>query len=144
MKPLFAFIGLALLLNISTSTAFAATIKHSSKGFAYTTGGIGDEDIAALKRNQKQFNLHLVFSIGDGEAATNVDVRIFDKNKQLIYRLLGALPRLNIRLPADRYGIVATLNGKNQSHHFTLEEEKAKRVILHWKDVDPDERPTAD
>jgi hypothetical protein len=117
---------------INLILASAADIKHSSKGFAYMTGGISEEETDLLKQSQKQFNLHLVFSIGDGEASTNVDVRIFDSTNQLIYRLLGASPRLNIRLPADRYSIVATLNGekkpsfrlrrqRNETGYFKLE-----------------------
>jgi len=149
MKRLLAFVWLPLLLILTTNSASAAEIKHSSKGFAYMTGGIGEEETDLLKQSQKQFNLHLVFSIGDGEAATNVDVRIFDSTNQLIYRLLGASPRLNIRLPADRYSIVATFNGEKQSHHFTLEDNEMKQVILNWKDADsteelPSEELTAD
>jgi hypothetical protein len=139
MKRLLTFAGLTLVFSLTTNLASAADIKHSSKGFAYMTGGIGEEETAALKQNQKQFNLHLIFSTGNGgEAATNVDVRIFDNNDQLIFRLLGASPRLNIRLPANHYGIVATLNGENQSHEFSLEDNEAKRIILNWKEVDPD------
>jgi len=149
MKSLLAFVGLTLLLTLTTNLASAADIKHSSKGFAYMTGGIGEEETTSLKQSQKQFNLHLLFSIGDGEAATDVDVRIFDSNNQLIFRLLGASPRLNIRLPADSYSIVATFNGEKQSHHFTLEENEAKRVILNWQAADsaealPSEELTAD
>lgn len=149
MKRLLALLVLTLMFSLTTISASAADIKHSSKGFAYMTGGIGEEETASLKRSQRQFNLHLVFSIGDGEVATNVDVRIFDSTNKLIYRLLGASPRLNIRLPADRYGIVATFNGEKQSHHFTLEENESKRVILNWKDADsaeelPSEELTAD
>ncbi len=149
MKSLMAFVWLTLLLTLTTNLAFGTDIKHSSKGFAYITGGIGDEETDLLKQSQNQFNLHLLFSIGDGEAATNVDVRIFDSNNQLIFRLLGALPRLNIRLPADSYGIVATLDGEKQSSRFTLEENRTKRVILNWKDADsveelPSEELTAD
>lgn len=142
MKRILSLIGLTLLFSLATNLAFATEIKHSSKGFAYMTGGIGEEETVALKQNQKQFNLHLVFSIGDGEVATNVDVRIFDHDNQLIFRLLGASPRLNIRLPANHYGIVATLNGENQSHQFDLEDDKAKRIILNWKEpgaIAPDE-----
>jgi hypothetical protein len=139
MKRLLALLGLTLLFSLTTNLAFATDIRHSSKGFAYMTGGIGEEETASLKQNQKLFNLHLVFSIGDCEAATNVDVRIFDHNDQLIYRLLGASPRLNIRLPADSYSVVATLDGEKQSHHFTLEENEAKRIILNWKEIDSEE-----
>ncbi len=144
MKSLLSFIGLTLLFSLMANLATAAEIKHSSKGFAFMTGGIGEEETAALQQLQKQFNLHLIFSIGGGEVATNVDVRIFDSNNQLIYRLLGASPRLNIQLPADNYSVVATLNGEKQSHHFTLEENEAKRVILNWKDADSAEVLTED
>jgi hypothetical protein len=139
MKRLLAFVWLTLLLILTANLVSAAEIKHSSKGFAYVTGGIGDEETTSLQQSQKQFNLHLLFSIGDGEAATNVDVRIFDSKNQLIFRLLGASPRLNIRLPADTYGIVATLDGEKQSSRFTLEKNGTKRIILNWKDANPAE-----
>ncbi|MCH9849550.1 MAG: hypothetical protein K0U18_06735 [Betaproteobacteria bacterium] len=51
---------------------------------------------------------------------------------------------MNIRLPADRYSIVATFNGEKQSHHFTLEDNEMKRVILNWKDANSAEELTAD
>lgn len=142
MKSLLALVGFSLLFSLTVNLASAADIKYSSTGFAYMTGGIGEEERAVLKQHQKQFNLHLVFSIGDSEAATNVDVRIFDMNNALIYRLLDASPRLNIRLPADSYSVVASRNGVKQSHHFTLEDNEAKQVILNWKETDSAEALT--
>ena len=136
MKRLLACIWLALLLILTTQLAFATEIKYSSKGFAYMTGGIGAEETAFLKQHQGQFNLHVLFSIGDGEAVTNVNVRIFDSNNQLVFRLFGASPRLNIRLPGGSYRIVATLDGIKQGSRFTLQENKATRVILNWQEID--------
>ncbi len=136
MKRLLTCFGLTLLFSLVANLTSATDIQHSPKGFAYMTGGIGEEETAFLKQHQQQFNLHLVFSINDGEAVTNVDVRIFDRNKQLIFKLLGASPRLNIRLPADSYSIIATLDGEKEGSRFTLQENKATRVILNWQKID--------
>jgi len=135
MKLFHPLIGLAFMLSFFTITALAATTQYSPTGIAYISGGIGDEEVAALKRHQQAFNLHLLFSKGEvGEAVTNVNVSIYDTEGQLVFRLHESLPRLNIQLPPQRYAIVASLQGEKQSHLLTLEAGETKRVILNWKD----------
>jgi len=140
MKLYYSLSSLALLLSLSTHAALAASPLKSPQGISYIAGGIGVEEVAILKQQQKAFNLHLLFSKGEaGEAVTNVNVSIYDTEGLLVFRLLETLPRLNIQLPAGRYAIVASLLGEKQSNWFTLKEGETKRVILNWKDTPSNE-----
>ena len=132
-KILFLFIGLLLI----SSSAFAQPPKiiSTKNGMQYMTGGIGEEDVALMRRQAKQFTLNLLFSEGtSGRWVTDANVNIYDEASNLVFRIIQAKPMLYVNLPAGTYTILANNAGQKLRHKFTVEDNVNQRIILNWKD----------
>ena len=130
---LFLFIGLLLI----SSSAFAQPPKiiSTKNGMQYMTGGIGEEDVALMRRQAKQFTLNLLFSEGtSGRWVTDANVNIYDEASNLVFRITQAKPMRYVNLPAGTYTILANNAGQKLRHKFTVEDNVNQRIILNWKD----------
>ena len=130
---LLLFIGLLLI----SSSAFAQPPKiiSTKNGMQYMTGGIGEEDVALMRRQAKQFTLNLLFSEGtSGRWVTDANVNIYDEASNFVFRITQAKPMLYVNLPAGNYTILANNAGQKLRHKFTVEDNVNQRIILNWKD----------
>lgn len=137
-------ISLCLTFGLNTQTAFADTLmaKQSAQGVKYITGGISEEEVAALKPYIKKFNLRLIFSEGtSGRSATPVNVNIYDLDSKLVFRVAGAQPQLLVDLPAGTYTVLASYNGEKLRHKFELGTDEFKKIILNWKNLVDEDMP---
>lgn len=135
-KSLVSFLVL-LYLIFSCQLAFAESPKtrKTSAGIAYMTGGVGEEEVAVMRRQAKNFTLHLVFSEGAvGRLASGINVNIYNEASQLIFRVVDSQPTLYVNLPAGTYTILANNNGNRLRHKVTLVAGVNQKVILNWKD----------
>ena len=126
---------LASLILISSS-AFAQPLKifSTKSGTRYMTGGIGEEDVAVMRRHAKQFTLNLLLSEGSsGRWVTDANVNIYDEASNLVFRMVAAKPMLYVNLPAGTYTILANNNGQKLRHKFKVAAIN-QRIILNWKD----------
>ena len=131
-KILFLFIGLLLI----SSSAFAQPPKiiSTKNGMQYMTGGIGEEDVALMRRQAKQFTLNLLFSEGtSGRWVTDANVNIYDEASNLVFRITQAKPMRYVNLSAGTYTILANNAGQKLRHKFTVEDNVNQRIILNWK-----------
>ncbi len=139
----YKFLVLAGLI-LTTQFAIAETpkVRNSAQGFSYITAGIGEEEVAVMKRQAKNFTLNLLFSEGVvGRWATNVNVNIYDEASNLMFRVVGAQPVLYVNLPAGTYTILANNNGNKLRHKVALEQGVNQKVILNWKDFVEEDMP---
>ena len=98
------------------------------------TGGIGEEDVAVMRRHAKQFTLNLLLSEGSsGRWVTDANVNIYDEASNLVFRMVAAKPMLYVNLPAGTYTILANNNGQKLRHKFKVAAIN-QRIILNWKD----------
>ena len=131
-------------LILTTQFAIAETpkVRNSAQGFSYITAGIGEEEVAVMKHQAKNFTLNLLFSEGVvGRWATNVNVNIYDEASNLMFRVVGAQPVLHVNLPAGTYTILANNNGNKLRHKVALEQGVNQKVILNWKDFVEEDMP---
>ncbi len=142
-KMRYKFLVLAgLIFTTQFAVAEAPKVRNSAQGVPYITAGIGEEEVAAMKRQAKNFTLNLLFSEGVvGRWATNVNVNIYDEESKLMFRVVGAQPVLYVNLPAGTYTILASNNGNKLRHKVTLEEGVNQKVILNWKDFVEEDVP---
>jgi hypothetical protein len=111
-------------------------------GFKYISAGIGEEEVAIMKLQAKNFTLNLLFSDGVvGRWAMDVNVNIYDEASNLMFRIVGAQPVLYVNLPAGTYTILANNNGNKLRHKVTLEAIANKKVVLNWKDFVDEDMP---
>ncbi|PPD18340.1 MAG: hypothetical protein CTY27_01900 [Methylotenera sp.] len=108
----------------------------SPTGIAYLSGGIGEEEVLAMRAQAKKFTLNLLFSEGtSGRWVTNVNVNIYNEQDERVFRIVGSKPMLYVNLPAGNYLILANNNGQKLRHKVSLEDNANKKVILNWKDA---------
>lgn len=134
-----AFIGTALF---QVANAAEQQIHTTKSGIQYLTGGIGHEEVIAMRPHAKKFTLNLLFSEGeDGYSATAINVNIYNTQNELVFRLKDAKPMLYINLPAGTYTILATNSGEKLRHKLTIEANNNQKVILNWKEANPINNP---
>ena len=98
----------------------------------YVTGGIGDEERAALKAAQKYFNLQIMSSRNKGEFAG--DVRIVVRDKDGMQKIdVPAGPLFYAKLPPGTYTVEGSNEGQVKSQKVTIAGNKPVMVHLNWK-----------
>ena len=103
-------------------------------GITYLTGGIGIDESTALIQTVG-YNLHMTFSSGpSNEYLGSVDVAIQDTKGNSLLSLSQVGPMVYVKLPAAKYIILATLNGRQKRSTVTLDGKSAGTVNFHWSD----------
>lgn len=137
------FLLLAAMMN-ETLAANTDTLT-SANGVQYMTGGVGHDEVLAMRQHAKKFSLNLLFSEGlAGQAVTDVNVNIYDENAALVFRVTGAKPLLYVNLPEGTYTILANYQGQKLRHKLNITEGTPSKVILNWKNDELDARETSD
>lgn len=140
---LFCFFCMSTLWN-TTQAANSDTLT-STDGIQYMTGGVGHDEVLAMRAHAKNFSLNLLFSEGAaGQAVTDVNVNIYDENTKLVFRVTHAKPLLYVNLPTGTYTILANYQGNKLRHKLSITEGKPSKVILNWKNEELDARETSD
>jgi hypothetical protein len=111
MKNSAAFALLGTLLWCASTPANAAPV---------VTGGVGDEEIAAIERMQKDYSLKLVFTGQRGIFLSDVDVKILDTAGNVVINNVTDGPMLLASLPPGRYIMQAAVDGHTQQQKFTV------------------------
>jgi hypothetical protein len=88
-------------------------VQHTPAGIDYISGGVGEEDRAAMAARQAEFPLKIVLSAAEGEyiVADRVSVQTPQGELALVR---DAGPILMMRLPPGQYTLEAAYKGKTQ------------------------------
>jgi hypothetical protein len=84
------------------------TTVQSSDGISYITGGVGDEELAFLKSQEDNYNVHILLTSVNGEYMGDVALIFMDKAGNEILKIDSAGPFLYANLPAGAYTVEAT------------------------------------
>jgi hypothetical protein len=85
-------------------------------GIAYVSGGIGEDEVQAVRSMAGRFNVRLGFYDAKGGAAlSDVVVSVDDAEGKRRLRVVTAGPLLYLRLPAGPYHLRAQYRGDSQS-----------------------------
>ena len=127
------FIYSLFLFTAVTAMADQGKALTTSTGIKYITGGIGEEEAAAMRSMAKDFSLNLVFSESTGGKITGVNAVIYNTQGEVVFRIQGANPLLYVALPSGKYRVVASYEGQKQGYVFELDATTNKKLILNWK-----------
>lgn len=151
MRAILKFLRLSLLsvfccsMHLSNLHAEHTKELTTANGIQYMTGGVGRDEVLAMRPHAKNFSLNLLFSEGlAGQAVTDVSVNIYDENAQLVFRVTHAKPMLYVDLPAGIYTILANNQGNKLRHKINIDAGKPNKVILNWKNEALDTRETSE
>jgi hypothetical protein len=123
--------------SIVTGLAAAAgppALQTKSQGsITYVSGGVGDDQMAAMKALAPGFNLSLTFaSAKTGEYLANSLVTIEDANGQVVLRDIADGPLFYVSLPPGRYTITAETDGSSQVRTVNITDRRMNRIVLYW------------
>ncbi|MGH8713751.1 MAG: carboxypeptidase regulatory-like domain-containing protein [Casimicrobiaceae bacterium] len=132
-------LGMAVL---SAPVASAATEPQlqSNGAVDYISGGIGKDEVAALKQQSVDYALTLEFASarsaeGDtspGAYLADVAVDIRDAQGRQMLDTTSQGPLLLVRLPPGDYTVEAEWNGVRKQHRVDLPEGARRHVVFMW------------
>ena len=95
--------------------AATADVIEKSGPIVYVTGGVGEEERAALKKIEKQFNLKLIFTLKGGAFISDVLVAIKTAGGKTVLIDQAQGPIFMAKLPGGTYVVEATYEGSTQT-----------------------------
>ncbi|MBN3753076.1 carboxypeptidase regulatory-like domain-containing protein [Paraburkholderia sp. Tr-20389] len=127
------------LTQSAVNVAFAATENlpplHRQGAVTYLSGGIGSDQSAALKDVMHQYPLVLEFagkSNQGNEYLADVPVHITDMNGTTILNATAQGPFMLASLPAGRYRISASYDGKTQQRVVDITPSGHTQTLFLW------------
>jgi hypothetical protein len=133
--------ALVAALSLGTAAAQGAiTEGRTADGHRYVTGGIGTEEVDALRQQAPSFSLQLITAARTGAYLANTQVRILGQGNNVVLDTAIDAPWLLVDLPAGRYTVQATYDGKTIERRLSIGGGKPQQVVIHFDapvDADP-------
>ncbi|MEE4378660.1 MAG: carboxypeptidase-like regulatory domain-containing protein [Candidatus Competibacteraceae bacterium] len=125
---------LAIIAGFSFTTVQATElVAQKYNEVAYISGGIGDQEQAALKAMANEFNLNLVFAVEEGgNYLSNVAVRVYDAQGYLTLDVLSNGPMFYASLPAGQYKVEVSGFGETYQQNVDVKESGQESVNFTW------------
>ena len=108
-----SFLAVAQTDANSTTSTTGPPVQRSAGGIAYASGGVGDEDRAALSARQAELPFKLVLSNDAGEFIVASRLALRTPQGELL-TLQDAGPIVMMKLPPGQYTLEATWHGKTE------------------------------
>lgn len=127
-------IGFALLFAVSSGYALAVNMPETrtTGGISYISGGIGMTEQEYLVERQDEFNLKLVFTLKEGNYVADVKVQLKDHAGKVLLEHSAPGPFFMAKLPAGRYTVSATYEGKTVEREVQVGENRLRTEYLRW------------
>lgn len=135
----FAF-GMALLAPLAGALAF--TEGKTQTGRPYVAGGVGLEEVEAMRQQAPSFSLQLVTAARTGAYLAGTQVRIVDAMNRVVLDTTINGPWLMVDLASGRYIVQATHHGKTVKRRLQVTQQKPQQVVLQF-DVAVDQDASA-
>lgn len=137
-KPLQATFAVLLISILGSAYATASLPPVQTQGdVSYLSGGVGHDEAMAIKATSSRYSLMLEFigatGYGHQEYLAGDKVVISDRSGKTVLDTIADGPYLLARLPAGKYKIVATNDGKPEQRLVTIKPNTEQRVIFQWK-----------
>lgn len=117
----------------AASTVLASPAAGVQNGIRYMSGGIGEEEEAALRAAADRFNLRLLFATKrTGEYLADVKVQVQDAKGATVLAAVSDGPCFLAALPAGRYRVTATARGIAQAQTATLQAKRPSELYFYW------------
>jgi len=104
--------------------------KQAEVGFV--TGGIGDDERAAIQAASKHYNLHVTNTSAVHAFVGESEITILSATGQEMLRVTSG-PLLYAQMPAGKYTLNATRGEQTQSKPFTISGKKRSTMQLIWE-----------
>jgi hypothetical protein len=98
----------------------------------FVSGGAGDEDRAALKQMESQYNLRLLFVERSGNYLANIAVTLADARGNAVLDTIAEGPIFYAHLPPGRYKLTVSNHGQSQSRDVIIGSREAVHQDFYW------------
>jgi hypothetical protein len=130
----FRLLALAMLLLAGGLQAQPLAIREAGAA-RFISGGIGEEERAALAPMRAQFNLHLTFAVArSGNYLADVGVALRDAAGREVFSANAEGPWLLAQVVPGRYSLGAEYGGKIQTHPLIVRSAGRTEMFLYWDD----------
>jgi hypothetical protein len=130
-------------LALAAAPAFAALNPHAAlpaeqhRGdIAYMSGGIGQDEARAMRREASRYPLELLFVQKRGkhdDFLADMPLTIENAKGDVVFRGRSSGPYFLARLPAGRYTITSRANGRALTRHVKVDGKATERVVFEWR-----------
>jgi hypothetical protein len=124
--------GLAALALGGTLACAADEAVMTSGNVSYVSGGVGEDSLQRMAALARDYNLKLVFAAKSGNFLADVKVVIRDARGASVLETTAEGPLLLVRLPAGKYEIAATLEGKAVRQTTSLAATGQRQLVFRW------------
>ena len=132
-----ATVSLTISLTATLGAASAAIVESQHAGGVRSLqGGVGEAEQQQMKAAAGGYSLGLTFAADSGAYLADVAVRVLDAKGHAVFDTTVRNPIVLVDLPAGRYSIEATYQGRTQRSSVTLAQGKSRAVTLRWRDGD--------
>lgn len=124
--------GNVLLLAALQAGAATLPAAQTQNGVAYLTGGIGEDESAAMRMEARHYPVSMFFAAGKDNAFL-ADVKVTVRNKagkEVLTTAAG--PILLVNLPSGRYTVTAERNSKVLQRTVLVGKTGEKQIVFHW------------
>lgn len=134
---------LAMILAFSSISGFAAEPpadyccsmqqKQSDSGIPYVSGGIGEDERAALNAAAATYNLKLIFTDkGGGHYLSDINVSIKGAKGADVLEAVSDGPWFLAKLPPGTYRVSAGIADQRQTRSVTVGKQKQSRLAFQF------------
>lgn len=100
----------------------------------YLNGGIGSDEEQYMRGIAKDWPLRMTFAQSPGgDFVAGVRLLVTNSKGAPYLQLSDAGPMTYARLPAGKYRIVASYQGKSETRDVTLDGKAGRSVVFEWK-----------
>ena len=150
MKPTtlsMAAMAAALFFTQFVQAASPAAAQETAGNVSYISGGVGEDEAAAMKSAAAGYPLELQFvqkATPRDEFLADVKVRITDRARNVVLDAVASGPFLLAKLPAGTYQIEADHVGVVKRQTVDIRPGKHQRSVFVWSATDETRHSMAD
>lgn len=109
------------------------SLSENTASVNYVTGGIGDDERAAIEAARKNYNVHVTSASVSGAFVEDAKVVITDKDGTSLLDVKAG-PLLYVQLPAGTYTLKATHGEQVKTQKIVITKKKPNATVhLGWK-----------
>lgn len=124
-------LSMALAALVPPATA-ALTEGRTNTGHRYLTGGVGIEEVDAMRAESARYSLQVITAAKTGAYLAGARVRITGPGNEVVLDTTIDAPWLLVDLPAGPYTVRATHSGNTAENRVTIAPGKTQRLTLHF------------
>jgi hypothetical protein len=124
---------LSAMLIASSAHAQLTLEPRTEGGVTYVSGGVGEEELDAMRGMRDSFNLHLTFAAqGSGQYLSDVNVQIVDSKGTVLLDAPSDGPYFFAQLKPGSYKIIAANQGRAITESVTVPTTGAAGIWFHF------------